>query len=103
MNVGGNHWTLVVVNIPAKVIKYYNSCGHIGKRYMDGIYQYLNDEHLRLYNESLVRNEWKNIDMLCNIPQQGNGESNTINMNIFIKILLFSHKCAIVLNIIIRI
>ena len=69
---------------------------------MEGIYNYLNDEHLRLYNESLVKNEWKNIDMLCNIPQQGNGESNTINMNIFIVILWFSYKCAIVLNRILR-
>ena len=78
MNIGQNHLTLVVVNIPAKEIKYYNSCGLTGKRYMDCIYQYLNDEHLRLYNASLVKNEWKNIDMLCNISQQVNGESNTL-------------------------
>ena len=56
MNIDICHWTLVVVHIPAKEIRYYNSCGHTGKRYMDGMYKYLNDEHLQIYNANLVRN-----------------------------------------------
>ena len=78
VNIGNMHWTLVVVHIPTKQIRYYNSMGKSGQRYMDAVYHYLDDEHQQLHKGCLVRNEWETIDMLNTIPQQRNGKSITI-------------------------
>ena len=78
VNIGNWHWTLVVVHIPTKLIRYYNSMGKSGQRYMDAVYHYLDDEHQQLHKGCLVRNEWETIDMLSTIPQQQNGKSITI-------------------------
>ena len=77
VNIGNMHWTLVVVHIPTKQIRYYNSMGKSGQRYMNAVYHYLDDEHQLLHKECLVRNEWETIDMLSTIPQQRNGKAIT--------------------------
>lgn len=37
INIGSTHWTLVVVDVPSKIIQYYDSMGGIGAKYVDGI------------------------------------------------------------------
>ena len=85
VNISNCHWTLVVVHIPGKQIRYYNSCGNSGKDYMDAVYRYLDDECQHHHHKCLISDEWQTIDMLNAIPQQGNGESITIKLIICLK------------------
>ena len=45
VNINNSHWTLAVMHISERRITYYDSMGGQGKRYVDGLFKYLQDEH----------------------------------------------------------
>lgn len=75
VNVHNTHWTMAVIDVTAKTITYYDSMGGSGKRYVDGLYRYLQDEHENKLNSKLPDiSEWKcRYGNSNNCPQQNNG------------------------------
>jgi len=41
INIGNVHWALAIIYVEAKIIRYFDSCGFDGKRYIGGLLQYL--------------------------------------------------------------
>jgi sentrin-specific protease 1 len=44
-NIDQQHWTLTVIFMQQKTIVYYDSMGDQGRRYVDGLFRYVQDEH----------------------------------------------------------
>lgn len=72
INIRNVHWTLCVVYIQFRIIRYFDSSGGSGRTYMNIIMQYLSDE-ARVRNLTFTASEWQLEDMLNHIPQQENG------------------------------
>ena len=75
INISNTHWTCCVIYITEKKIVYYDSMGGAGKRYVDAIMKYIQDEHKDKLNTPLSDiADWKSIYGTRNgCPQQQNG------------------------------
>ena len=74
VNMNGVHWTCAVVFILEKRIQFYDSLGSQGKYYLQGLLQYLEDEHQDKKKTSLDTSGWELV--VCDsstTPQQKNG------------------------------
>lgn len=77
INHNNSHWTLLVVFIDKKEIRYYNSLNSGGLAFMKHIFHWLQDVvvHLKLKNIEVNESDWKFIDTDDNqdVPKQTNG------------------------------
>jgi len=76
VNKSNVHWTLVVVFMEEKRIQYYDSYEGEGKgrKYLNGILQYLKDEHKRQFKSDMDESEWRLVTCsTIDTPQQLNG------------------------------
>jgi Ulp1 family protease len=73
VNVPNTHWALVVACMNKKEIHYYCSLGNSGKKWVNGVFKYLQDEHLDKSGKMMPNlDKWKLIySMKC--PRQSNG------------------------------
>jgi sentrin-specific protease 1 len=73
VHVSNTHWALVVAHMNKKEIHYYCSLGNSGKKWVNGVFKYLQDEHMNKTGKKMPNlDEWKLIYfMKC--PKQKNG------------------------------
>lgn len=48
VNIGNSHWTLGVIYVQKKEIRYYDSMASLGRRFLDGMLNYMKDEAAKL-------------------------------------------------------
>jgi sentrin-specific protease 1 len=72
VNISNTHWTMMVIFVVDKVIRYYDSMGYGGDRYLKAAMQWLCDESSLKRNEILDQTEWK-LTAHPTTPQQKNG------------------------------
>ena len=64
----------VVAFMTEKRIQVYDSMGSSGRRYLDAIFRYLDDEHMDKKKERLPdKDEWVLVETTRDTPQQRNG------------------------------
>ena len=74
VNVSGMHWTVAVVHMSEKRIQFYDSMSGSGDRYLEGLMQYLKDEHMAKKGCPLPdADEWELVESTPDTPQQRNG------------------------------
>lgn len=66
------HWTLAVVNMKEKCIRYYDSLGGDGNKYLVRLLLYLVDEHQAKKDKKMDLNGWTLEDCANDTPQQHN-------------------------------
>jgi sentrin-specific protease 1 len=67
------HWGLLVVYVQRRTIKYYDSLGCDGNKYLCAARQWLRNEHLAKKGIELNTSQWVLEDMEKNVPQQKGG------------------------------
>ena len=74
ININGTHWTLAVIDMTNKVIRYYDSRGDAGKIYLDALRRYITDEwtHKKRTSSPAWMSEWRLIEGSSSTPQQDN-------------------------------
>ena len=74
INIGNMHWISAVIFMQKKRIEMFDSLGSNGKRYLEVLFQYLQDEHLDKKNTCLPDLEkWKLVQTQPETPRQNNG------------------------------
>lgn len=74
------HWTTVVVDLRAKMLTYYDSCGGLGTRRMERIWErFLQPHHKAVVGTDLDRGEWRFESPGRTVPQQ----SNSVDCGVF--------------------
>ena len=73
INVKNTHWTMLIMYIQEKKIKYYDSMASKGTRYLNGALRYLHDESIKTSESNFDPYEWELISTGDQIPQQENG------------------------------
>jgi hypothetical protein len=74
VNISQRHWGCAAVFIQLKRIQYYDSMHYDGMFWLEGIFKYLQDEHLDKKNVQLPnKEEWKLIPCQNSCPMQENG------------------------------
>ena len=75
VNIKDTHWTLAVIYVQDRRICYYDSMGGEGRRYVDGLFQYVKDEHEDKKKRPLPDPEsWELVyGSRRSCPQQENG------------------------------
>jgi len=76
INVCGDHWTLAVIHMTEKRIQFYDSMSGDGDgdRYLEGLMQYLKNEHEDKKGCPLPdEDEWELVECTADTPQQRNG------------------------------
>lgn len=73
VNVNGSHWTLIVVFMQKKRIKYFDSMSGSGSLYCEGVLEYLKDEYHHTKGGTLDKEEWTIVGWTEDIPHQPNG------------------------------
>ena len=84
ININGNHWTLAVIDMVNKVIRYYDSMGDAGKIYLDALRLYIRDEwtHKKRTSPPAWMNDWRLIEGSTSTPQQDN--NNKTDCGVFV-------------------
>jgi hypothetical protein len=91
VNMGDMHWTCVVAFMKEKRIQAYDSMGSSGRRYLDAIFRYINDEHIDKKKQPLPdKDQWVLVETARDTPQQRNGTSIFAGCNFQRKPLLSS-------------
>jgi hypothetical protein len=74
INIANTHWTLAVIYIREKRVKYFDSVGNTGERYVNGLLRYLQDEHQDKKHTPLLDLPSWNVEYgsKFNCPQQQN-------------------------------
>ena len=72
ININNTHWTLAVVHIDIKAIRYYDSMNGGGKAYMAALLRWLKDEAKDKNGVEYDTSDWKCVPQR-DIPQQKNG------------------------------
>ena len=68
------HWTVAVIHMTEKRIQFYDSMSGSGDRYLEGLMQYLQDEHMAKKGCPLPdADEWELVESTPDTPQQRNG------------------------------
>ena len=73
VNMNGVHWTCAVIFIQDKRIQFFDSLGSQGRSYLQGLLQYLEDEHMDKKKVPLDTTDWELVPCDCSCPQQQNG------------------------------
>jgi sentrin-specific protease 1 len=74
VNVSSMHWCCAVARMQARSIQFYDSLGGNGMIWLEGIFQYIKDEHMDKKKFPLPEREtWRLIPCQANCPQQDNG------------------------------
>ena len=73
INLKNTHWTMLVIYVQEKKIKFYDSMASKGTRYLNGALQYLQDESIKRNGANFNLNEWELISTTDKVPQQENG------------------------------
>jgi len=74
INIDNGHWTLLVIFVQEKKIRYYDSMGNYAnkfERYSEAALNYMRDKHLQLHRPFDV-NEWR-LSNTQHVPRQANG------------------------------
>ena len=74
------HWTLIVVFVEAKKIRYYDSMFNGSGRYLDGIMTWLKAEHLEKKGQLLPDIGGFQLEIVNDCPQQ----SNSVDCGVFV-------------------
>jgi Ulp1 family protease len=72
INIRNTHWTLAVVHMDIKEIRYYDSMNGGGKMYMASLLRWLKDEANDKLQKEYDTSDWKCVPQV-DIPQQHNG------------------------------
>jgi len=78
INIDNGHWTAIIVFMEKKEIRYYDSLGGTDLDKLDGVLNYLCDEHHRMTGEFLDTDEWELFECTDNVPRQLNGKCVTM-------------------------
>jgi len=74
VNMSGVHWTCVVIFMKLKRIQFFDSMGSSGRSYLQGLLQYLEDEHKDKKKSQLDTSDWELVPCDSDsCPQQNNG------------------------------
>lgn len=74
VNIGNAHWATSVIFMQEKCIRFYDSMGGNGTRYLEGLFRYLKDEWRdKKKTDRGDWDEWQLIGYTEDIPQQHNG------------------------------
>jgi len=74
VNISGMHWSLIVIFMQQHKIQFFDSMGGSGQRYLDGLLQYLKDEHIDKKKRPMEGvDDWKLVICQPDTPQQENG------------------------------
>ena len=74
VNISGMHWSLLTVFVQKKKIQFFDSMGGDGTRYLEGLMNYMKDEHMDKKKNPLENvDDWKLVGYERGIPQQENG------------------------------
>jgi len=76
INIKNAHWTMAVIYIQRKEIHYYDSMSGSGKKWLDGLLNWLVDETKGKKGQGqnkLDTREWRLVDCEPTVPQQNNG------------------------------
>ena len=74
VNVGNMHWTLIMINMEDKIIRYFDSMAGRGELYLNATFRYLQDEHKDKKQCDLPDPDaWSLVPTTANTPQQHNG------------------------------
>ena len=74
INIDDTHWTLAVIDMTNKVIRYYDSSGGAGREYLGKLLDYVKDEwtHKKRTSPPAWMSEWRLIEGSQSTPQQHN-------------------------------
>ncbi len=76
INLDNTHWTLAVIYVKLKEIRYYDSMSGSGIKWLKALLQWLKDETFHKKGEVLDESSWKRINSgehRVLVPQQNNG------------------------------
>ena len=74
INMGNMHWVCAVIFMQKKRIEMFDSMGSKGRRYLEALFQYLQDEHLDKKKTPLPdMDKWKLVSTQPETPRQKNG------------------------------
>lgn len=73
VNLGNTHWVMAVVYMAKQEIHYYDSMSGGGRRYLESIRRWLEDESRDKKKKEYDTSHWKLIDRENHVPQQQNG------------------------------
>ena len=74
VNMGQMHWTCAVAFMQEKRIQFYDSMGDDGMHYVEGIFQYIKDEHQAKHGAPLPDpDSWRLVACTRDTPRQLNG------------------------------
>ena len=73
VNLGNMHWTLIVIDVQHKVIRYFDSMNGQGYDYLNATLRYLKDEHVDKKKTPLDTDGWTLLPTTPDTPQQQNG------------------------------
>jgi sentrin-specific protease 1 len=74
VNLGNTHWCCAVIFMNDKKIQFYDSMGGSGRHYINGLFQYVQDEHQDKKKSALSNKEdWELVECQPDTPQQMNG------------------------------
>jgi Ulp1 family protease len=90
VNIGRMHWALAVIKMRQKRIEYYDSLHKDGRRTLEGLFLYLQAEHLSHKLEPMDTAGWQ-LENVCSIPRQTNGCDCGVFLCTFAECLLFNH------------
>lgn len=73
INLENVHWTSAVIFMEEKRIQYYDSMGGTDRMKLEGLLQYLKDEHKAKKGEEMDTTEWELVHCTRDTPGQRNG------------------------------
>ncbi len=74
INLNSKHWTVAVIFMEAKRIRYYDSMGKTDWAKLEGLLQYVKDEYRAKNGKEMDAMEWELVPCKMDTPQQENGE-----------------------------
>ena len=74
INIDNMHWTSAIIFMESKKIQYFDSMGDTEMSKLEGLLQYLKDEHKAKKGTELDVSEWKLVKCTLDTPRQRNGK-----------------------------
>ena len=84
INLDNMHWTSAVIFMELKKIQYFDSMGGTDRSKLEGLLQYLKDEHKAKKGTELDVSEWELVPCTMDTPRQRNGKCWDVVYNLFI-------------------
>lgn len=96
INLDNMHWTSAVIFMEEKKIQYFDSMGGTAMEKLEGLLQYLKDEHKAKRGEDMDDSEWKLVPCTKDTPRQRNG----VDCGVFTCMIcdFISKDCPLVFN-----